>query len=453
MSEDINVTDGTVLECLNNKVDLDGGNYVGSPLETYIHEHCAGTGLDGKITNCITEVPQRIKYVLENGNFTVKAGSVVIVPYGTVDKSAEFPVGADFINADLKVVDTSYADGKFFVWAELQRDIIDSEASSDTLSRYVEVYIGSSSTGVIHLASTSAGTNSASYSGMYYRTDLNTFMRYNSGVSAGIYASLPIGIAVAGNSYIYNSFSVFAGMGYINNVFWVDKGVKGFVGNGRNENGAYQNILYTTSKMFVKTFNLTANRNFYFSLELSNNDSYVSADTLVLDDTRIVYKQTFSPDLSLNRFKWFDTFNNKIFYHDSSLDAFKNYYQVKDLVLGKISINSSSVVSRFEPRPVFGCEDVWLNDTVSGVSNFGVEINIATGWTAISDGVVHFEGYSNSSNVTFTAWFDGLRVYQNTQTGSNANGHTIGVTIPVREGQVITFEGSGKQFAIFRPYV
>ena len=42
MSEDIKVTDGTVLESLNNKVDLDGGNYAGSPLEEYIHKHCGG---------------------------------------------------------------------------------------------------------------------------------------------------------------------------------------------------------------------------------------------------------------------------------------------------------------------------------------------------------------------------------------------------------------------------
>ena len=36
MSEDIKVTDGTVLETLNGKVDLDGGNYIGSGLETII---------------------------------------------------------------------------------------------------------------------------------------------------------------------------------------------------------------------------------------------------------------------------------------------------------------------------------------------------------------------------------------------------------------------------------
>ena len=45
MSEDINVTDGTVLEALNNKVDLDGGNYIGSGLDKIIHDHCA-SGLE-----------------------------------------------------------------------------------------------------------------------------------------------------------------------------------------------------------------------------------------------------------------------------------------------------------------------------------------------------------------------------------------------------------------------
>ena len=42
MSEDIKVTDGTVLETLNGKVDLDGGNYIGSGLDKIIHEHCGG---------------------------------------------------------------------------------------------------------------------------------------------------------------------------------------------------------------------------------------------------------------------------------------------------------------------------------------------------------------------------------------------------------------------------
>ena len=35
-----------------------------------------------QITNCLLEVPQRIKHTLENDTLTIKAGSVVIVPLG-----------------------------------------------------------------------------------------------------------------------------------------------------------------------------------------------------------------------------------------------------------------------------------------------------------------------------------------------------------------------------------
>ena len=79
MSEDINVTDGTVLEALNNKVDLDGGNYIGSPLEEYIHKHCGG--LENKITNCILEAPNGIASY-SGSTITVKSGIKVLIPYG-----------------------------------------------------------------------------------------------------------------------------------------------------------------------------------------------------------------------------------------------------------------------------------------------------------------------------------------------------------------------------------
>ena len=45
MSEDINVTDGTILEALNNKVDLDGKNYPDSGLEEIIEQRI-GAGLN-----------------------------------------------------------------------------------------------------------------------------------------------------------------------------------------------------------------------------------------------------------------------------------------------------------------------------------------------------------------------------------------------------------------------
>ena len=78
---------------------------------------------ESQITNCLLEVPQRIKYTLENGTLTIKAGSVVIVPYGTTNRTSEFPVGSQFLNSNFKVVDVQFASGQFFVWVELVNDV------------------------------------------------------------------------------------------------------------------------------------------------------------------------------------------------------------------------------------------------------------------------------------------------------------------------------------------
>ena len=45
MSKHINVTDGSILESLNNKVDLDGGNYPGSGLSRMINTHHTGLNM------------------------------------------------------------------------------------------------------------------------------------------------------------------------------------------------------------------------------------------------------------------------------------------------------------------------------------------------------------------------------------------------------------------------
>lgn len=74
MSEDINVTDGVVLEVLNGKVDLDGGNYKGSELEAYIHEHCGGgfNIFDTKISDHILEGNEAKGWALQ-GTYVEKA--------------------------------------------------------------------------------------------------------------------------------------------------------------------------------------------------------------------------------------------------------------------------------------------------------------------------------------------------------------------------------------------
>ena len=47
---------------------------------------------------------------------------------------------------------------------------------------------------------------------------------------------------------------VFNGMGYIGSTVWVDKGVKGLIPNGRNEDGSLNNEEVTTDKLYIYTY-------------------------------------------------------------------------------------------------------------------------------------------------------------------------------------------------------
>lgn len=51
--EDIKITEGTILESLNNKADIDGGNYKGSGLQAVLEETTLGTA-GGTLTGALT---------------------------------------------------------------------------------------------------------------------------------------------------------------------------------------------------------------------------------------------------------------------------------------------------------------------------------------------------------------------------------------------------------------
>lgn len=229
------------------KVNLDGSNYVGSALSNVVEE----THWNTKITNCITEIPQRIKLELNEGTLTLKAGSVVIFPYGIEDRTAEFPVGAQFVNSNWKVAATQFTDSKFFVWAELQEDVSKYRTETpDGNDRFIDVYLtGGLNGGLFNQAQT--GTSFST--GLGYNPTENTLYWYNSsGVAEGGAIAFPLGIVACDDNYTFGSIKqVFNGIGYIGSTVWVDKGVKGLIPNGKNEDGSLKNIEYTQTKLSI----------------------------------------------------------------------------------------------------------------------------------------------------------------------------------------------------------
>lgn len=76
---DINVTDGTVLESLNNKIDIDGGNYVGSPIESIIN-----TKLDE-----VSNIANSKLSATTGGNGYIRFSNGLIIQWGYIGISGD----------------------------------------------------------------------------------------------------------------------------------------------------------------------------------------------------------------------------------------------------------------------------------------------------------------------------------------------------------------------------
>lgn len=211
----------------------------------------------GMITNCLLEVPQRIKYELANGIITIKAGSVAIVPYGTKDLRETYPVGSTFLNSNYKVFNTQFVDGKFFVWVEIQADRSISNGNSGSRAIFLK-YNG------ILVDSTTANLFSGDtepqrlYTFRWYDTSSNYIkecVEVGTEFITGTYLSLPLMVVNVDSNLLVTSINqVFNGIGYMGSTIWVDKGVKGLIPNGRNPDGTLNNIEWEQSSICVRTF-------------------------------------------------------------------------------------------------------------------------------------------------------------------------------------------------------
>ena len=221
-----------------------------------------------QIANCITEIPQRIKYDLTDGVLTIKAGSVVIVPYGIENLTAQYPVGTTFLNDNFKVVDTQYADGKFFVWAELVGDLVrEAHSTTSTVTRYSFLNIDINTCDSFAVGGSGTGFSDTT-SCIYYNVTSNVMQRYNTGGILSEYVCcFPFMMVTANGTYVEGSVDqVFNGMGYIGSTVWIDKGVRVLIPDGRNEDGTLKNIEFTTDKLLSSTTSAANNAGMYITI-------------------------------------------------------------------------------------------------------------------------------------------------------------------------------------------
>ena len=191
----------------------------------------AEDGINNKISNCLLEVPQNIKLELTDGVLTLKAGSKVIVPNGVrVFDEVE-------ITSDLGV---SSGVGQKLLFYRIDTNSISSVDLVKGVSGETD-----SLDGVTYHA--------------WYDTTNNLVKRFGDNASIYSQVSLPFALATFTDSTHCTIDQIFNGMGYIGSTIWIDKGVKGLIPNGRNEDGSLNNVEITTQNILTRTFSATYN--------------------------------------------------------------------------------------------------------------------------------------------------------------------------------------------------
>lgn len=211
----------------------------------------SGSGLDDKIANCLLEVPQNIKLELNNGTLTLKAGSKVIVPNGFEADGTTPKFDYVAIESD-KTVITATGSGQYMILyksASWRNQITLTCFSGDTQPTFTGNFATWYDTANNSVKIT--GDNGATWLGGW---------------------SLPLCLITTTAGVLNSVDQVFNGMGYFGSTVWVDKGVKGLIPNGRNEDGTLNNIEYTNTTL--KTITQSGTYNLQFALALTGIGVY-----------------------------------------------------------------------------------------------------------------------------------------------------------------------------------
>ena len=182
-----------------------------------------------QLTNCLLEVPQRINLELTDSGLTLKAGSVVIVPNGT-DGFKEVVISADLTRA------LTYFTG-----------------SEQFMLFYNETENGALAGRRLTSQVASGATTPTTGHWHYYNTTDNYVYVITDDELRDYKASFPLGLITVTDGTITSIDQVFNGMGYIGSTVWVDRGVKGLIPNGRNEDGTLKNIEFTLPNILVSS--------------------------------------------------------------------------------------------------------------------------------------------------------------------------------------------------------
>ena len=279
-----------------------------------------------QITNCLLEVPQRIKLELNDGVLTLKAGSEVIVPNG-FEEDGTTPK-FDYVTIESDVL------FDFSGWGTTKRTL-----TFNTVQQKLEGFERETQT------SSGSAVPAVEYGYMTWYDTANNLVKYSSdsGTTWSAGGSLPLAIFSGGDSVLDQ---VFNGFGYIGSTIWVDKGVKGLISNGRNEDGTLNNIEYITQNVTLKTQDVSG-WNGRWTAYLGNG-GYVDTHP-----TELHYISEVKPAVWTQSAYWENPAENKLYL---TVDTGATWNQVLQINIAKI-IESNTKIQKLQHKNSFRAVD------------------------------------------------------------------------------------------------
>ena len=291
---------------------------------------------DTQITNCISEIPQRIKLELNDGVLTLKAGSQVIIPNGfeedgvtpkfdyvTVENDVSLPSNSNFINSTV-----------FIFFRKTDNILIFCDPLTQAFS----------------------GTTEPTSTIVRYWLDTTTNLMKvtaNSGQTWSIgETSLPLCIlnVDASADTITSIDQVFNGFGYIGSTVWVDKGVKFLVTNGRNQDGTLNNIECISPKILTcdASNSFSAAQVLMVMVQNDNMLGFVSA-------SRYSSVNTLPSTVSNTYYHlYYNITENKHYKTSGSTTA--NWVEIPKCIVGDVYFDGTNL-SSFNPKQPFRAVD------------------------------------------------------------------------------------------------
>lgn len=428
--EDISTQETQTINNIKETADVELDKIVGAGIDSRANIDLSNLSEAGEkhflgksqITNCITEIPQRLKWDYSNGVITLYAGSELTIPDGWEDTGKTI---------------------RKFKHVKTEVDIVWNNTTA-IVDRYLFA-INNFTSGAnydISWASTgdTAPTLTANW-GIWYDT-ANNLVKMTSNKGSTWTSGIPFPCFIAkGNGTNYEEpTQVFNGYGHIGTGRWVDKGIKALFSIGKNPDGTYINEEFETTDVRIEKGAPGANRQYEIQLSsaLDNQIYYAVSGEYheqTEEPTKVAYHRWFNPDTGLSK-------------RCLTIDGVLQWLDYPSAPLLTM-VHNGTTYTKFSGRSAFRAAD-W-NDlrtyavtpatTVSSASNARPAVVVknyrsGTEWYRVwSDGWKEQGGYI-AANVTKIVTF--LQAFSDNNYGiwrCNNNNHT-GVDVPRNEYSV-----------------